>query len=282
MNIHELNPHIRYARIHKISVGTNDEVRICYDCRMFYFDNVAGSITIGEMKYDIKGKTVIFLPPETRYIFNTTFLEHGKAVILDFDLTSDHADIKSSLGTATLTTFEKSKVPSYTLPEELSDCIMETMPQLDHPLSQCAENFLLQNPFYREKSSALLKLCILEMINTSSQNSRSKTCEAVIGYIHIHYANASLTNKQIAEEFGYHPDHLSQMIRHETGRTLHQYLINYRIQVAKNYLLTTKYDIAVVAWRSGFCSTAYFIKTFKEHTGRTPRTYRLQRIHNEL
>lgn len=282
MNLYELNPHIRYARIHQTAVSMKQETRICYDCRIFLFNNISGNITINGADYDISDKTAIYLPPETKYFFRVHFNTDANVIVTDFDLTSANADLKSSLGTATLTTFNPKNVPPYSLPDQLSNPIVRTMPQLNPPLTQCTDHFLFQNPFYREKSSALLKMCLLEMIQANQQSSRSKICEPVISYIHKHYHNAGLTNMDIARKFGYNPEHLSQLINQETGRTLHQYLIHYRIQMAKNLLVTTQYDISEVAWRSGFSSAAYFIKLFREHTGRTPRAYRLLKIHTEL
>lgn len=282
MKLYDLNPHIRYARVHKTAQSLKQEVRICYDCRMFYFDDISGTITINGEHYNISSKTAVFLPPETRYMFSLVFNTNSSAIVMDFDLTAVHAELKSSLGTANIASFDRTKVPDYTLPAELSTAMIRTMPQLGPPLTQCCDHFLLQNPFFREKSSALLKMCILEMVVANLQSSRSKLAEDVLSYIHEHFQNPSLTNKEIALHFGYHPEHLSHLISQETGKTLHQYLIHYRIQMAKNYLVTTQYDIAEIAWRSGFCSAAYFIKLFREHTGSTPRAYRLQKIHTEF
>lgn len=282
MNLYELNPHIRYARVHKTAVSLKHEVRICYDCRMFYFDEVSGTITINGEDHKIANKTAIYLPPETQYIFRVHFNENGKAIVMDFDLTAKHASVTSSFGTATLSSFDPERVPSYELPEKLSAPIIRSVPQLDPPLSQSCDHFLLQQPFFREKASALLKMCLLEMIEANLQSNRSKLCEEVLTYIHDHFQDTSLTNKEIALQFGYHPEHLSHLILQETGKTLHQYLIHYRIQMAKNDLVTTQYDISQIAWRCGFCSAAYFIKIFKEHTGRTPRAYRMLKIHTEL
>ena len=282
MELYELNPHIRYARVHKTAVSLKHEVRICYDCRMFYFDNVSGTITINGEAHVIANKTAIYLPPETQYVFQVRFHSDAKAIVMDFDLTTLHADLTSSLGTPSIANFEPERVPAYTLPKELSAYIVRTIPQLDPPLTQCCDHFLLQQSFFREKSAALLKMCLLEMVEANLQSKRSKLCEEVLNYIHEHYPESTLTNKDIALHFGYHPEHLSHLILQETGKTLHQYLIYYRIQMAKNDLVTTQYDISQIAWRTGFCSSAYFIKIFKEHTGRTPRTYRLIKIHTEL
>lgn len=282
MQLSDLNPHIRYARVHKIALHANNDIRICYDCRAFFFDNASGTIKIGEREYEISNKTAIFLPPETQYRFDVTFHKDGKAVILDFDLTNANAHIQASLGTAVQKSFKKELVPPYELPDELSAPIICSMPQLDHLLTQCTDNFLLKKAFYREASSAILKLCLLEFALQDSSSGYTKICEDVLSYIHNNYASITLTNNDIASNFNYHPNHLSSIIKQETGKSLHQYLIYYRLQVAKNYLLTTQYDISEIAWRCGFGSQAYFIKQFRENVGVTPKTYRKQKIQTEL
>ena len=78
-------------------------------------------------------------------------------------------------------------------------------------------------------------------------------------------------NELIAITFNYNPGSLSQMMKDYTGKSLHQYLISYRLKIAKKNLTTTDDSINIIAWKSGFQSTAYFIKAFKEQTGMTPR-----------
>ncbi len=282
MQLSDLNPHIRYARVHKIALHGNNDIRVCYDCRVFFFDHASGSINIGGLEYDILNKTAIFLPPETRYRFDVTFQKGGKAIILDFDLTNANSHIASSLGTAVEKTFKKELVPPYVLPDSLSSPIICSMPQLDHLLTQCTDNFLLKKPYYREVSSAILKLCLLEFALQDTSKGHTKICDDVLAYVHKNYAVTTLTNQEIADNFNYHPNHLSSIIKQETGRSLHQYLIYYRLQVAKDYLLTTQFDISEIAWRCGFASQAYFIKQFRENVGVTPKTYRKQKIQTEL
>ena len=66
MDISNLNPFIRYAVTHKDIRINNVLPSICYDCRLFYFDNVTGTITANK-KYTVENKTAVFLPPESEY-----------------------------------------------------------------------------------------------------------------------------------------------------------------------------------------------------------------------
>jgi len=52
MELYEINPHIRYGRIHKASFKVRTDISICYDARLFFFENTEGTITVN-------GKTVV-------------------------------------------------------------------------------------------------------------------------------------------------------------------------------------------------------------------------------
>lgn len=282
MKLSALNPFIRYARAHSVPFHTVKELSICYDCRVFYFDNISGSILVNGKEYTLYNKSVLFLPPESEYRFNILFKENARVIILDFDLTHRNEHLQASLGTATKTTFDPAAVPGYALPQELSAPVIAEMPQAEHMLMQCVDNFLYKKLYYRENSSAVLKLCLLDLIHRAATSGQTDICKSALAYVHSHYQSPSLTNKEIATHLGYHPDHLSTLIRKETGMSLHKYLISYRLQIAKNYLLTTQLDISEIAWRCGFCTTSYFIKLFRESTGITPKAYRKLQIHTEL
>ncbi len=283
MQIADVNPHIRYARLHAAVFHTQAEFSICYDCRMFFAELAEGSITIGNQKYEISNGTAIFLPPGTKYRLQFQTEKDFKIIILDFDLSQRFSHIKSSLGTAKESNFLPEKVLCDTLPETLTAPVLKSVPKLSHTLTQCTNYFLTKNTFFREKSSALLKLALIELIQHNEQNlSHSSLCREVLRFIRENYADHTLTNAKIAESFNYHPYHLSRILSAQTGKTLHKNVIDYRLAIAKNDLLTTTLDIDQIAWKTGFSSSAYFIKTFREHVGITPKKYRRVYVHTEL
>lgn len=273
MNISDINPHIRYAGIHYAYPKPASKYHLCYDCRIFYFEEASGTVTIDNKTYNITNKTSLFLPPLTKYRFK--FNSNVRFVVLNFDVINDFSHIKQSLSYATEQNFIPDKAPVYELLPELSNTIICELPQILPMLKRCTEEFMQKAPLYRERSSAFLKLCLLEFIkNTTEKTAHSALCDQVINYIRENYHDQSMTNSDISEKFGYHPYHLSRMLKEETGKTLHQHLLQYRIRVAKNLLLTTDYDIDEVSWRSGFSSSAYFIRYFHKQTGVTPNKYR--------
>lgn len=282
MQISDLNPHIRYARVHQAIFTTSHSYSKCYDCRIFFFCDTEGYATINGTKYNIYHNTAVYLPPKSEYKFKLNFNDNGKIVVVNFDLVNDFSHIIHSLHTVTKGKFDESLVPEYPLLDELSAPVIKTIPHIGPSLIKCAENFIIKDSLYRETSSSVLKLCLLEIIKESSKLAHSKLCEDILSYIYENYPDTALTNESIAKKFYHHPYHLSRLIKQETGKTLHQYIIYYRLQIAKNYLVTTPFDMTKISELCGFCSSAYFTKIFRQNIGMTPKEYRKLQLHTEI
>lgn len=279
----EVNPHIRYAKVHYADVPTGRQFSICYDCRVFFAECAFGTITVDDAEYKISNGTAIYLPPRTKYRFAFPMQKDFKLIVLNFDLVQTYAYYETSLGTALESNFEPERVLQYPVQSLLAAPIVKPALQLRQMLSQCSELYLQKSSFFGEQASALLKLCLLELVRENEKSSgHGALCEQVQAYIFENYARQSLDNAEVAREFNYHPYHLSRILKEETGKTLHQHLTEYRLNVAKNDLITTQYDIEQISWRCGFSSAAYFIKLFREHTGVTPKKYRSLRYQTVL
>ena len=274
MELSKLNPFVRYAR-NQINLPEREYKSLCYDCRLFFIRQGSGSIEINQQTHSFFENAIIYLPPRTTYRIVPNAESRSSILVFNFDLVSDYSHIKSSLGTAREGSADLSLSPSYPVPEDFSCAITTCLPHLFEPLERCTKDYLTRPPYYQESTSVVVKAALLELLKNRGIDHNSRISGQVTDYIHNHFQNPELTNQQIAEYFGYHPYYLSQLLKKTTGKTLHNYLLSYRIRVAKNYLITTDWNIETVAWKSGFNSVAYFIKMFRLSTGVTPRHYRL-------
>ena len=278
MKTSDINPHIRYAATHYTFLDKNFD-SICYDCRFFFVEEGTGTITANGQSYSFLANTAIFLPPGTKYHLYLNKSSHKFTMtVVNFDLINDYCLFSTSLGTASEQNFSPEKLITYELPEVFSNVLVKQVPGLTELLHKCTQEFSNQNSFYRESASALLKLCLMEFQRNHNRDSEMSKIAPVLQFIHSNYHNATLTNELIATTFNYNPGYLSQMMKDYTGKSLHQYLISYRLKIAKENLITTDDSINIIAWKSGFQSTAYFIKAFKEQTGMTPGKYRKEYI----
>ena len=70
--------------------------------------------------------------------------------------------------------------------------------------------------------------------------------------------------------------------RAETGKTVTDYILGERMQLAMHLLSTTKLQIQTVALHCGVVDVQYFSKTFKKATGLSPQAYRKERNESEV
>ena len=273
MDIYKLSPHIRHAKKHIGSFKTKRQVSVCYDARLFYFENVSGYITADTIKYNISNKCAVYLPPLTRYTFKLVRSKDSEISVFDFDLVTDYSNIRSSLGTATVTDFDRSKVNSYELPSGFSSPIVICSSKLSSFLDDCVSSFCSKSDAYLDRSSAYLKLALLELVD-STEVVYSELCKRITDYVAYHLSDPQMTNESIAAELNYHPYYINRIVKRELGVSLRTYIIAARIDSAKKLLLTSDANISEISMLSGFSSTSYFAKIFREREGVTPREYR--------
>lgn len=72
--------------------------------------------------------------------------------------------------------------------------------------------------------------------------------------------------------------HFSRTFKQMTGLTFTDYLTSFRMNMAKQMLVTGQWTITQVAEKTGFCNIHYFGKVFKEATGLSPLQYKNETI----
>ncbi|WKA26530.1 helix-turn-helix transcriptional regulator [Bradyrhizobium roseum] len=80
----------------------------------------------------------------------------------------------------------------------------------------------------------------------------------------------------LAEEAGMSPSSFTRAFSKTYGATVHQYILQRRVERAKSLLRATDEAIADIAYRTGFSSQSHLATTFKRLTGVTPGAYRHQ------
>lgn len=83
-----------------------------------------------------------------------------------------------------------------------------------------------------------------------------------------------LSLREIAQEMYISPNYLCDLFKRCTNKTLMEYITQYRITRAKEFLGDVKYRVNDVAQMTGFSDAQYFSNIFKRNTGMTPTEYR--------
>ena len=92
------------------------------------------------------------------------------------------------------------------------------------------------------------------------------------------YMSANLAEdigiEEIADDMGMSPSHFAHRFRNSTGTTPYQYLLQQRLERAKELLRTSKLPIQNVSVLSGFNYPANFVRTFRQRVGQSPDAWR--------
>ncbi len=121
-------------------------------------------------------------------------------------------------------------------------------------------------------SEAALRLS--EMVNeTKRQDTGNVHVEKAKHYLSDHLTQEIRTG-DIAAAVGLSPYHLSRLFKSHTGLTMREYLIQERVEAAKQLLAASDRTIPQIASLLRFCDQSYFTMVFRKLTGQTPGEYR--------
>ncbi|MFF2483786.1 ABC transporter substrate-binding protein [Paenibacillus sp. NPDC058071] len=99
--------------------------------------------------------------------------------------------------------------------------------------------------------------------------------EEIAAYIDSHYDRA-ISMDTIAAMFHFSTHYLARVFRHKYGHSPLTFLVQVRMNRAKDLLAYTRTPILDIAEQVGYSDLYYFNKQFKKHLGITPVQYRLQ------
>jgi CheY-like chemotaxis protein len=95
--------------------------------------------------------------------------------------------------------------------------------------------------------------------------------QAVV-FLHEHYME-SISLEEAARHVSVSKEYLARCFRQEMGITLVTYLNRYRVNRAKALLAEGERTLTQIAMETGFSSSAYFSRVFRQEVGMSPREY---------
>lgn len=101
---------------------------------------------------------------------------------------------------------------------------------------------------------------------TETDNGKRQLVEKLKKYIEEHL-NEELSRTQLSNSVNFSGDYVARVFKMITGKTLSEYIMDRRIERAKEYLLETDMSVGNISYEVGFNNFSYFSKAFKEHTG---------------
>lgn len=113
----------------------------------------------------------------------------------------------------------------------------------------------------------------MERIQEKQRVSESTVVKKAKEYIYQNYMHP-LSMEEIAEQVSLNAVYFGTLFKKETGDTVINFLIQYRMEQAKQLLKNIRYNVSEIAQMVGYDDERHFSKQFKKRVGITPKEYR--------
>ena len=115
----------------------------------------------------------------------------------------------------------------------------------------------------------------IEMVSGKNRDDSQDAVERVEHYIREHLSE-ELSVKNLADMVYVGADHLTRTFKKRYGKTVTDYILEQRMNLAGELLKDQRLTITMVSDAVGFGNYSYFTEQFKRTFGKTPREYRKQ------
>ncbi|MWV43898.1 helix-turn-helix domain-containing protein [Paenibacillus sp. HJL G12] len=132
----------------------------------------------------------------------------------------------------------------------------------------------IRNP--EEIERILVQEVILPMVKSMKEKTNQQfrsLSEKIAAIVRAEY-DQELSLEWIADRLHYNPNYLSSIFKKEYGMTFSEYVMNYRIEMAKKWLVETDMTIKDIAERLQYHNSQNFIRSFRKKEQVTPGSYR--------
>lgn len=160
--------------------------------------------------------------------------------------------------------------------ETFVSAISSVIRQCEHEkqvMDNIVEIFEEQNNKYGEPREALAELLDMSHVRRKDVNRENSLSDKVREIVQKRYAQ-DISVDDIASEMHLSAGHLCRSFKKETGISLMQFVMLYRLERAKELLLKTDKKVADIAIATGFQSASYFGMIFRRELDMTPNAFR--------
>lgn len=266
MKLESLNPTVRFVRMYE-RVPRKEECA-AYDCRLIYV--VSGDLAVsagGESLGHLCAGNMLFIPSGTPYKLRGQYVQMAVAA---FDLFGE-CEMSGAVLSQEL---DRAKLPTCDLSPFDRVHLLSDMEGEREELERMCHLFTSSEGSYLAELSAKLKLLLLKVAEAADENALPSRMTSALGEYIRENIGDEISNTEVAATFGYHPFYISNVLKSAKGQTLRQYIISYRLKLAKSMLECTAKSVAEIAEECGFTDASYFTKTFRQSFGETPKDYR--------
>jgi two-component system, response regulator YesN len=127
-----------------------------------------------------------------------------------------------------------------------------------------------------EAKQWILGLCgrLMSQIASNRQHTYKSLIEQALAYMKAHYHDPDITINKLCQHLHISAGYFSTLFKKETKMTFGSYLIQMRMEAAKELLRTTELKAFEIAEKVGYAEPNYFSYAFRKSCGMSPKEYR--------
>ena len=175
---------------------------------------------------------------------------------------------------------EKGKIYLHRLVMRVEISLVESE-NMSQELKKSFENFYSYLPRFQLTRLIDLSYKLLQEIIRQKKQNISRAPETLfqdyikqaILYVKEHLTDEQLSVAQVAEQVHLNPVYFGRVFKTVYGISLKKYILDLRIEKAKELLIEGTYNITMIGSLVGIPNSSYFTKIFKENTGKLPSDY---------
>jgi len=126
----------------------------------------------------------------------------------------------------------------------------------------------------------LKELAKFEGLEIPATNHEQAFVEKIFALIHENIANDALDVQFLADKLNISRSNLHNKIKSLVKMNTSEFINTVRINKAKELIKSSDYTISEISYKVGYSDNAYFSKTFKKITGKTPGEFRKDQSNN--
>lgn len=212
----------------------------------------------------------VLLHGNMEYTFNgeKVFLKSGDAVFGQ----NNSVRSRKSLSACDYVSFNfitDTEDEAFTLPLHTENVVNTSIKLLLSACDALCPHIQLEN---EEQLTLLLRCILLQLQKIHKAPAYSALTQNIIRYIDEHLFE-KITLKDISRATFFSTVHCCVLFKRETGKTINDFILNTKIEEAKN-LITQGYRLKDVAERIGIFDYNYFSRLFRKKVGYTPLQYK--------
>ncbi len=247
-----------------------------YDARLLFIVSGKGEMHFADGVEPFEANTLVYYPAGCAYLPLPDPKEPPQFVTVNFDFDRTHTHLADTMSPVAAERFD----PSAALTSHLGcgrtlykkPFVLHHMGDLKDAFLEIAADYVQMSPTTSETAEALLQYVLCRLSDRKEQETDG-LYSRLLEYITLHYATIE-SNNEIAAALNYHPYYINQFFKAKSGKTLHKYILELRLQRGAALLQSGTQSVAEIAHAVGFKNADHFSKCFTAQYHITPTRFR--------